>query len=57
MLIKTPQTVEFPCLGSVVQVVVVQSMSCLLQYFFSEPKGFVSLSTACILALLPEPGC
>lgn len=28
----------------------------LLQYFFSEPKGFVSLSTAHVLALLPELG-
>lgn len=56
MLIKTPQTIEFTCLGSVVQIVVMQSMSYLLQYFFSEPEGFVSLSTARILALLPELG-
>lgn len=53
ILLKPPQTIAFACL---VQIVVMQSVNYLLQYFFSKPKGFVNLSTAHILALLPEQG-
>lgn len=54
---KTPQTLGFPCLGAVVEIVTVQSVNYLLQWFFSEPKGFVSLNTAHALLLPPELGC